>query len=155
VKTFVYEVELACTVPDGFMQLHNPVVFQKVSKPFLHFTAVTPEQFPTHYVSGESYVVSVSALGLIPLGKQEINPVSSLDEESATFRDNGRGLSGTLGKVSKFQHTMTLTPQTARTSVLRDELSWDAGWMTGLMGIGFRVFWLWRHLVMKRLSKNW
>jgi len=152
---FSLEVTLPCTVPDAFLQLHNPVVFRRVSAPFLNFSAVNPPEFPTHYVSGESYVVRVRALGFMPLGTQEINPVSHMDLESCSFRDNGRGLSGSLGVVTNFQHTMTLTAAGPRSAVLRDELEWDAGALTPLFGIGFRLFWSWRHLVMKRLAKNW
>jgi hypothetical protein len=135
--------------------LHNPVVFRQVSRPFLSFTAVSPPEFPAHYVSGESYVVSVRALGLVPLGTQEINPVSHMNPESCSFRDNGRGLSESLGVVSNFRHTMTLTPAGPRSTVLSDELEWEAGALTPLFGIGFRMFWSWRHLVMKRLAQNW
>jgi hypothetical protein len=152
---FSLQVTLPCTVPDAFLQLHNPVVFRQVSRPFLSFTAVSPPEFPAHYVSGESYVVSVRALGFVPLGTQEINPVSHMDPESCSFRDNGRGLSGSLGVVSNFRHTMTLTPAGPRSTVLSDELEWEAGALTALFGIGFRVFWSWRHLVMKRLAQNW
>lgn len=152
---FFLTVNLRCTVPDAFLQLHNPVVFKRVSRPFLTFSPVSPTEFPAHYVSGASYVVRVRALGIIPLGSQEINPVSSLDAESGTFRDNGRGLSGSLGVVRHFRHTMTLTPTGPHSSSLRDELEWDAGALGPLFWVGFRVFWAWRHLVMKRLAKTW
>jgi hypothetical protein len=155
VMTFTLHVELACTVPDGFLQLHNPTVFRKVSKPFLVFTAVTPAEFPTHFVSGESYLVQVKACGLIPLGTQEINPVSTLDPEAGIFRDNGRGVSGALGIMRHFQHTMTLEVRSATTSTLRDELSWDAGWASPVFYVGFRLFWWWRHFRLKQLAKSW
>lgn len=152
---FSRTVELRCTVPDAFMRLHDPVVFRRVSRPFLVFTAVNPPEFPAHYVSGESYVVRAKAFGLFPLGTQEINPESSMTPTSCVFRDNGRGLSGSLGVVTSFRHTMTLEPQGPHRSILRDELEWDAGSLTPLFGLGFRIFWFWRHLVMRRLSASW
>lgn len=149
------EVRLSGTVPDAFLQLHNPVVFRKVSRPFLSFTPVSPQQFPEHFQSGESYVVRVRALGLVPLGSQEINPISAMEKDSSVFRDNGRGLSGSLGIIRHFHHTMTLTPVGRNSSLLRDELEWDAGALSPLFYVGFRVFWAWRHSAMKRLSKTW
>jgi hypothetical protein len=152
---FSLVVELSGTVPDIFMHLHNPAVFKKVSRPFLTFTPVSPREFPAHFVSGGSYVVRVRALGLIPLGTQEINPLSTMGKESSVFRDNGRGRSGSLRIVRHFCHTMTLSPVSHNRSLLRDELEWDAGALSPLFWIGFRIFWSWRHSAMKRLAKTW
>lgn len=147
--------ELECTVPEAWGQLDNPVVFQKVSKPFLFFTPLDPPVFPPRYLSGNSYRVQATAFGLVRLGSQEINPTMTEDGLVKTFVDNGRGLSGSLGLMKHFHHTMTLRPTGTGTALLTDELEWDAGVFTPLFYVGFRFFWWWRHRVMTQLVPTW
>jgi hypothetical protein len=148
-------LELDCTVEDAWNQLDNPEVFQKVSRPFLFFTPVDPAVFPPRYLSGQSYAVEARAFGLVSLGTQEINPTMTEDGSVRTFVDNGRGLSGPLGLMKHFHHTMTLTPSGQGPTVLIDELEWDAGLFTPLFYVGFRFFWWWRHRVMTQLVPSW
>ena len=152
---FSLQVSLPCTVSQAFDALHNPDVFRAVSRPFLSFEALSPTPFPARYESGKSYVVRAKALGLVSLGTQEINPVTSEDGMTRTFRDAGRGLSGALAQVTTFQHTMTLRPSGVGPTILEDELEFDAGVLTPLMGLGFRLFWWWRHRMMKKLAPHW
>ena len=153
--TFTRRVELPCTVADAFAALHDPAVFQRVSRPFLHFTPLDPTAFPERYESGKSYVVGAKAFGLVPLGAQEINPTTSRDAKRSVFVDNGRGVSGALGVMNHFHHTMTLEPSDHGTTLLSDRLEWDAGLLSPAFYIGFRFFWWWRHRVMMRLARNW
>ena len=97
----------------------------------------------------------MKALGVISLGTQEINPVSTAEGMTRTFQDHGRGLTGALAQVTKFQHTMTLRPSGVGPTILEDELDFDAGILTPFMGLGFRIFWWWRHRMMKRLAPQW
>ena len=152
---FSLQVSLPCTVAQAFDALHNPEVFRAVSKPFLGFRALQPSRFPERYQSGQSYVVAVKALGILPLGTQEINPKTSAEGMTRVFRDHGRGLTGALAQVRRFQHTMTLRPSGVGPTVLQDELDFDAGLLTPFMGLGFRLFWWWRHRMMKRLAPEW
>ena len=152
---FSLQVELHCTVTEAFTALHNPDVFRKVSSPFLRFRPLSPTVFPERYVSGHSYVVSAYALGFIPLGTQEINPVTTSTGTERTFLDNGRGLSGALATVTRFRHRMHLSPSGHGPTVLTDELEFEAGILTPLMGLSFRLFWWWRHLKMKKLAPSW
>ena len=149
------KLELACTVDDAWSALDDPTVFQKVSKPFLAFTPISPAVFPNRYLSGESYQVEAKAFGLISLGRQEINPVMTTDGLHRTFIDNGRGLSGPLGVMKHFHHTMTLRPSGRGPTLLTDELEWDAGILSPLFWVGFRFFWWWRHRMMLKLVPSW
>ena len=152
---FSLRVSLPCTVSQAFSALHNPEVFRAVSAPFLSFEPLSPSPFPARYESGQSYVVRVKALGLISMGTQEINPVTTTSGMEASFQDRGRGLSGLLAKVTRFQHTMTLRPSGLGPTVLEDELDFDAGILTPFMALGFRLFWWWRHQQMKRFATGW
>lgn len=149
------ELKLFCTVDDAWAALDDPTVFQKVSKPFLSFTPISPPTFPDRYRSGESYQVEAKALGLFSLGRQEINPVMTENGLERTFVDNGRGLSGSLGVVKHFHHTMTLRPSGQGPTLLADELEWDAGILSPLFFVGFRFFWWWRHKIMAELVPSW
>jgi hypothetical protein len=152
---FSLRVSLSCTVAEAFDALHNPEVFREVSAPFLHFEPLSPPVFPARYESGESYSVRVKALGLVSLGTQEINPTTSEAGMARTFQDNGRGLTGSLALVKRFHHTMTVRPGGTGRTELVDDLDFDAGVLTPAMGLGFLVFWWWRHLMMKRLAPGW
>jgi len=147
--------ELACTLNDAWDALHNPEVFQAVSKPFLSFTPVSPDVFPLRYQSKNRYEVRALALGFIPMGHQEINPVSTSSADLREFVDNGRGLSGMLGLVTTFRHQMTLRPSGRGTTTLHDQLEFTAGVITPALWLGFRLFWWWRHLRMRSLVPQW
>jgi|GEM_PF-152820 hypothetical protein len=146
---------LSCSVNEAWAALHDPSVFQKVSQPFLKFRAESETGFPARWVSGHSYVVKAFALGVIPMGTQEINPHTSEEGMARTFQDRGRGLSGTLASVRSFHHTMTVEPTGVGPTTLRDELEFDAGILTPVLWVGFRLFWWWRHTTMRKLSPSW
>ena len=152
---FSLTTPLVCTMSDAWDALHNPDVFREVSAPLLAFRAVEPEIFPLRYESGKRYVVRAYALGLIPLGTQEINPDTESGPDHKTFRDNGKGLSGALGLVSLFRHTMTLRPSGTGPTLLHDQLEFRAGVLTPLLWISFRIFWGWRHFRIRRLAPSW
>jgi SAM-dependent methyltransferase len=146
---------LGCSVSEAWNALNDPEVFQQVSRPFLSFRPVRPGVFPAAWVSGESYLVEALALGFLPMGTQEINPRTSEEAMAKTFRDEGRGISGTLGAVNSFQHTMTVSPTGVGPTQLTDELEFRAGALTPLLWVGFRLFWWWRHRAMRKLAASW
>ena len=147
--------QLNASLEEVWAALHDPGVFQSVSAPFLRFRAEAQDGFPERWESGKTYVVRASALGLLPLGTQEINPVTSSEGMRRQFRDNGRGLTGALAAVSSFQHTMTLEPSGVGPTTLHDTLEFSAGALTPLMWLGFRVFWSLRHAAMRSLASQW
>jgi len=146
---------LPATLSDAWDALHNPEVFQAVSRPFLHFTAVSPTPFPLRYESKNHYLVEARAFGLLPMGEQEINPVGSSSGDKKIFVDNGRGVSGLLARVTTFTHQMTLQPSGTGPTLLHDQLEFRAGALTPFLWIGFKVFWWWRHLRMRALAPTW
>ncbi len=147
--------ELDASLEEAWDALHDPDVFQKVSAPFLRFRADAATGFPDRWKSGNTYVVHASALGLIPMGSQEINPTTTNEGMRREFRDNGRGLTGALAAVSSFQHTMALEPSGVGPTTLHDTLEFQAGILTPFMWLGFRLFWAWRHAKMRSLARYW
>lgn len=146
---------LDATLSDVWDALHNPDVFHAVSAPFLKFEALEPESFPLRFQSKNRYLVKAKALGFIPMGTQEINPVDSSSGDSKIFTDNGKGVSGALSAVSRFTHRMKLEPSGKGPTLLTDELEFKAGILTPLLWVGFRLFWWWRHKRMKALVDHW
>lgn len=146
---------LHCTLQTAWDSLHNPVVFQQVSAPFLTFEPVSPRPFPLRYESKKTYVVKAKAFGFFPLGVQEINPLTVTDHDERTFMDNGKGLSGLLGAVTTFRHTMTLRPSGVGPTLLEDELEFQAGLLTPLLWLSFSAFWWWRHQKLRNLAPTW
>ena len=146
---------LHCTLASAWDSLHNPLVFQEVSAPFLTFEAITPTPFPLRYESKKTYVVKAKAFFFFPLGTQEINPVTSSEADAKTFADNGRGLSGLLGAVTTFRHQMTLRPSGVGPTLLVDQLEFKAGILTPLLWVSFSAFWWWRHRKLRALAPTW
>ena len=146
---------LPCSVSEAWDALRDPGVFQAVSAPFLRFSALEPKSFPDQWSSGGSYLVKGVALGFLPMGTQEIKPVTREEGMTKVFADQGRPRSGALGVVTTFAHTMTLRPSGVGPTILQDDLVFRAGLLTPAMWISFRLFWWWRHRRMANLAPSW
>jgi hypothetical protein len=150
-----FSIQLSLDSPPErvFKLFQDPLVFAEVSDPLLSFLPVQPQKFPNRYESGKRYVVQVCAFRVFVIGKQEINPIFEDSKELKIFRDNGRGLSGALSLISKFDHQMTLRALPGNKTELLDELEFRGGIFTPFLGITFFFFWKWRHFKLKRVAK--
>jgi hypothetical protein len=71
------------------------------------------------------------------------------------MRDAGRGLSGPLTLVDRWEHTMSVADAPGGRTLYRDQLVFEAGALTPLLWPAYWAFWQWRALGIKRLASGW
>jgi hypothetical protein len=162
---------LDCPPDAAWRAIRSPTVFSAVSEPFTKFSSLEPDGYPELWTPGE-HLVSVRAGGLIPIGEQVIaisypevgDPGSGTrataysgvgSGEVRITRDTGRGIGGLLGLITRWEHTMVISDAPGGRTLYRDQLIFDAGWMTPLLWPVYWVFWQWRAFGLRRLAPNW
>jgi hypothetical protein len=77
------------------------------------------------------------------------------------LRDTGRGISGAVAAMARWDHRMAVSPDPAGTgkTLYRDQLIFTAGRGAGpatlAMWPAFWAFWQWRMLRLKQLAPSW
>jgi hypothetical protein len=142
--------ELECTPERAWIEVLRPELLLFVSWPLMTFTPLDPESFPATWDDGR-YLVSLRALGFIPLGKQWID-VSKPTVETTPgkqryqIRDDGKG---TL--VSQWGHTITIAETEAGHTQYIDEIVVDAGILTPLIWVYAKLFYRYRQFRLRLL----
>jgi hypothetical protein len=149
------KLELDCAPDAAWRAIRNPKVFRAVSSPFTTFDSLEPGGFPETWPQGE-HLLRARAFGLTVIGEQTIDlefRESRLGVRSV--RDTGRGLSGPLALVTRWEHTMAVSPLPGARTLYRDRLVFEAGLLSPLLWAGFWAFWQWRALQLTRLARDW
>jgi hypothetical protein len=146
---------LDCEPDDAWHAIRNPQVFQEASYPLTQFRSLEAGGFPDVWQAGE-HPVQVSAFGAFPIGEQVID-VSFADAPAGVriMRDTGRGLSGPLTLITRWEHSMAVGAAPGGKTLYRDQLSFSAGVFTPLMWPMYWAFWQWRAAALKRLAPRW
>lgn len=71
------------------------------------------------------------------------------------MRDTGRGLSGPLALITRWEHTMAVASAPGGRTLYRDQLKFEAGPITALVWPFYWAFWQWRALGIARLAPRW
>lgn len=146
---------LDCPPDAAWRAIRSPSGLTDVSSPFTTFTSLEPDGFPELWEAGE-HPVAVSAFGLVPIGEQIIG--ISYPEAPAgvrMMRDTGRGLSGPLALITRWEHTMAVSSAPGNRTLYRDQLKFEAGAMTALLWPFYWAFWQWRGWGITRLAPRW
>ena len=69
------------------------------------------------------------------------------------MRDTGRGLSGPLALITRWEHTLTVAPTGDGRTLYRDQLRFEAGALTLVLWPMYWAFWQWRGLRMRTLLR--
>jgi len=146
---------LDCAPDAAWRAIRSPHVFRQVSAPLTQFTSLEVGGFPELWQPGE-HPVSMSALGLCPVGQQVID-VSFPDAPAGVriMRDGGRGLSGPLALVTQWEHSMAISAAPGGKTLYRDQLVFSAGVLTPLLWPLYWAFWQWRGAALQRLAPTW
>lgn len=149
---------LDCPPDAAWRAIRSPHVLTEVSAPLTSIRSLEPDGFPELWSEG-GHAVAMRAGGLIPLGEQVIG-ISFPDAPRGNpgvrmMRDNGRGLSGVLSLVTRWEHTMAIAADPAGRTLYRDQLIVEAGPLTPLLWPAYWAFWQWRALQMRRLAPRW
>jgi hypothetical protein len=134
---------LDCEPDAAWRALRSPDVFRAVAGPWMTFESLEPNGFPT----------------LWPVGP---HPVQNIDISFAEapgdvrlVRDFGGGTSGPLAAVTTWRHTMAVAPALNGRTLYRDQLIVGAGPLTLPVWFGMWLFWQWRGLRIRQLSRSW
>ncbi|HXZ67514.1 MAG TPA: hypothetical protein VEH07_02895 [Alphaproteobacteria bacterium] len=131
--------------------VHDPNVLRRVVAPLLTLEPLEPKVFPEEFMPA-SYVVSVKALGWLPLGRQAINishPAPEPGESLPRYVLHDKG-SGDLARV--WDHRITIEPLSKTTCRLTDVVSIDAGLLTPLVALFVRILFRHRHRQLARVN---
>lgn len=146
---------LDCPPDAAWRAITSPAVLRDVSFPLTTFTSLEADGFPDSWPVGE-HPVTVKAMGLVPIGEQIIGiSFPSAPAGVRMMRDTGRGLSGPLALITRWEHTMAVSSAPDGRTLYRDQLSFEAGPITLLMWPVYWAFWQWRALGMTRLAPSW
>ena len=146
---------LDCTPDAAWDAVRSPRGMQQVSAPFSTFESLEPGGFPAIWSASE-HPVQISSFGLVPIGEQVIG--ISYSERSDGVRvqvDTGRGLSGPLALVTKWQHSIAIAPASGGRTLYRDQLVFEAGAIAPLLWVGYWAFWQWRSARIRSLAPTW
>lgn len=158
---------LDCAPDDAWRAIRSPDVFAAVSAPLTYFRSLEPDGFPGSWPPGPHRVM-VCAARLVDIGEQTID-ISYPDSVALRrtwgpgdanpavriMRDTGRGLSGPLTVVTRWEHTMAIAPAPGGRTLYRDQLVFAAGVLTPLLWPLYWGFWQWRAIGMRRLAPSW
>ena len=145
---------LDCSPDAAWRAIRSPEVFRAVAAPLLSFESVEPHGFPPAWTEGE-HPVTARALGLFPIGEQVIDLTFTRKGDARLMHDTGEPVSGALGLVSYWHHTMAVSPTKDGRTLFRDRLLFDAEPLSLAVWPAIWAFWQWRGLQMKRLAPSW
>ena len=149
------KLELDCEVDAAWRAIRSPTVLSAVSFPFTSFESLEQGGFPPLWPEGD-HLVQVRALGLWEVGQQVIGvryPAQRGDVQ--VMRDAGGGISGPLALVTRWQHTMAVSPLPNGRTLYRDQLVFGAGPLTVALWPVYWAFWQWRAFGLRRLAPGW
>ena len=146
---------LDCSADAAWDAVRTPRGMQQVSAPFTTFESLEPGGFPSTWSAGE-HAVRISSFGGITIGDQVIGISYPEREDDVRMQvDTGRGLSGPLALVTKWQHSIAIAPAPSGRTLYRDQLSFEAGALTPLLWLGYWAFWQWRGARIRSLAPSW
>jgi hypothetical protein len=149
------KLQLDCAPDAAWRAIRNPEVFRAVSAPFTSFDSLEPGGFPDSWPEGE-HLLRARAFGLAVIGEQTIDLEFRESRHGVrSVRDTGRGLSGPLAMVDRWEHTMAVSALPGARTLYRDQLIVEAGALTPVLWVGFWAFWQWRALQITRLARDW
>ena len=153
-------LDLDCDVDAAWRALRSPLVLRAVMHPVLGVWPLDPDGFPQTWAPGDHHV-EISALTVLNVGEQLIRisyPQATLlrrRDAVRMIRDSGRPTSGLLTVVTKWEHTMAVSPAAGGRTRYRDQLKFSAGILTPLVWAAFWVFWQYRALRIRSLARSW
>lgn len=146
--------ELDCSAKEAARQMVRPELLDHVAWPVMRFVPDRPH--PSSWTPGE-YPVRCVAFRVVPLGRQVIViEVPESDQPGVhILRDNGRGLSGILRGVSRWDHSLTVRPHESDPHRARysDDVVIEAGRLTPVVWLFASGFYRWRQYRWRRLAR--
>jgi hypothetical protein len=145
---------LDCDANVAWDAIRSPSVLKDVSFPLASFTSLEHGGFPARFPEGD-HLVAVRSFG-IDVGRKVVSISYRRRKDGVRMmRDSGHAVSGPLSLITKWQHTLTVTPTDDGKTLYRDQLVFSAGLLTLLVWLDIWVFWQWRGMGLRRLAPYW
>ena len=140
--------------------LHSPRAVAELYGPFVDMVPLERKGMPTSWSPGDDVPVQLSAMGLLPMGRQLIHAservVDEPDGQVRIFRDSGIPLTGPLASLDVWDHQMAVSPapgDPAKT-LWRDRLVIGGPTALALWPVLWSV-WQWRGARIAALAPTW
>jgi hypothetical protein len=149
-----------CDPDAAWRAVHSPRAVAELYGPLLDLDPLVPGGLPTSWSPGDDVPVQLSALGVVPMGRQLIHMservVEGPDGPVRIFRDSGIPLTGPLSSLDVWDHQMAIAPAPGdpTKTLWRDRLViggptalalWPVLWAT----------WQWRGARIRALAPTW
>ena len=145
------KLDLDCSVDEAWEALMSPRDLGTLYSPVMGITSLEPGGFPTRWREGD-HEVAVRALGVIPMGTQIIGMrLPERTDGVRMLRDVGPTTSGMLGLITRWEHTMAVSPLPGGRTRYRDRLRFSAGALTPVLWPVLWAVWQWRGSRMQRM----
>lgn len=154
------KLEIDCDPDAAWRALHSPRAVAELYGPFLQLSPLEPDGLPTSMEAGTDMPVSMSALGLVPMGRQLIHVSERFVDESdgpvRILRDSGIPLTGPLASLDVWDHQMAVSPvpgDPGRT-LWRDRLVIGGPTAVALWPVLWGA-WQWRGARIRAMAPTW
>lgn len=145
---------LDCTPDAAWRALTSPAVFRRVSAPFLGFESLERDGFPEQWSPGR-HALEARAFDLVPIGEQTVDLAFLRKGDARIVRDTGRGVSGPLTFIDRWEHSMAVSPAANGKTLYRDQLVFSAAPASAALWPFYWAFWQWRGSRIRSLSSEW
>jgi hypothetical protein len=149
-----------CDADAAWRALHSPRAVAELYGPFLDLEPLEAKGLPTTWQPGDDIAVQLSALGVIPMGRQLIHSSDRFVEESSgqvrILRDSGIPLTGPLASLDVWDHQMAISPAPGDPSktLWRDRLVIGGPTALALWPVLWTI-WQWRGARIRALAPTW
>ncbi len=152
------KLEIDCDPDAAWRALHSPRAVAELYGPFVDLEPLAA--MPTSWRPGDDVPVQLSALGIVPIGRQLIHMSERFVAEPAgrvrIFRDSGIPLTGPLASLDVWDHQMAISPVPGHPdrTLWRDRLVVGGPTALALWPLLWSI-WQWRAARIRRLAPTW
>lgn len=142
---------LDCPVDAAFDAIRDPRVLRRVFQPVLTLRSLEPGGFPDRWQEGD-HEVAIRAFGILPIGTQVIGGrFAARDDDVRMLRDVGPTTGGLLSLITRWEHTLAVSPLPDGRTLYRDRLRFSAGPLTPVLWPLLWALWQWRGGKLQRI----
>lgn len=149
-----------CDPDAAWRALHSPRAVAELYGPLIDLEPLVPSGLPTSWSPGDDVPVQLTALGVVPMGRQLIHTSDRIVNEPTDpvriFRDSGIPLTGPLASLDVWDHQMAISPapRVAGKTLWRDRLVIGGPIAPALWPVLWGV-WQWRAARIRALAPTW
>lgn len=129
-------------------ELQRPALLFELSRPILHFNRADGALFPDRWLEGTTQTFDVYLFGTLPLGAHTIF-VERIDPEARTIQTRESG-----GQVRRWDHRLRVRPAGRGRTLYSDEITIEAGWLTGLVWLYAQALYRHRQRRGRRIARR-